>query len=104
VINEGNLIFLGSIGELKERYRLRPARLTINLRGDTARIAERVRLLYKPINEIVQDSNYSVTLIDDGERVEAHLCRLLNETRAELVSFERDDVSLGEIYLSLVKH
>jgi ABC-2 type transport system ATP-binding protein len=104
VINEGNLLFLGPIDELKECYRLRPARLTITLRGDTALIAERARALCQPEGESIRDSRYSFTLADDGEFTETRLCLLLNETRAELISFEKDDVSLGEIYLSLVNH
>ena len=104
VINEGNLIFLGTIDELKESYRLRPARLTLTLRGDATQIAERARLLWQPQGESVRGSYYTFTLADGGEFIEARLCRLLNETGAELISFERDDVSLGEIYLSLVKH
>jgi ABC-2 type transport system ATP-binding protein len=104
VINEGNLVFLGPIDDLKESYRVRPDRLTITLRGDTAQIAERVRLLCQPEREIVSGSHYTFTVADTAEIGEGRLCRLLNETRAELVGFEKVDVSLGEIYLSMVKH
>ncbi|MFL6277989.1 MAG: ABC transporter ATP-binding protein [Blastocatellia bacterium] len=104
VINEGKLLFLGPIDELKECYRLRPARLTITLRGDTTRIAKRVRALYRPERETLRDSRYSFSLADEGQFAAMPLHLLLNETRAELISFEKDDVSLGEIYLSLVKH
>ena len=104
VINEGNLIFLGPIEELKESYRVRPARLTITLRGDAERIAEHVRPLYRPVSETMRGADYTCTIVDGGGLAEAHLCRLLRETGAELVGFERDNVSLGEIYLSLVRH
>ncbi|HEX8089272.1 MAG TPA: ABC transporter ATP-binding protein [Blastocatellia bacterium] len=101
VINEGNLIFLGAIDQLKDRHGSRASKLTITLRGDSALIASRVRSVFDPEREVSRGSSYSFTLADGGDLFSQRLCLLLGETKAELVSFQRDDVSMGDIYLSL---